>query len=150
MNDAAIAIPNLLYMYADFIDAGDFAGAARLFRHGAVVTDGQRITGENDIAALWRGWVKIYPDSTPRTRHLINNPIITLSPDDSAATCRSQWTVLQATEGFALQVIATGRYEDQFRRIDGEWQFIERRYAGVDLTGDMSAHIKKHLGNRSG
>ena len=148
MSDAAIAIPNLLYTYADFIDAGDFTGAARLFRHGAVVTGGQRIAGEDDIADLWRGWVKIYPDGTPRTRHLISNPIITLMPDGDAATCHSQWTVLQAAEGFPLQVIATGRYEDEFRRIDGEWQFIERRYAGVDLAGDMSAHIKKHLENR--
>jgi hypothetical protein len=25
--------------------------------------------------------------------------------------------------------------------LDGSWHFTERRYAGVDLSGDMSAHL---------
>jgi hypothetical protein len=25
--------------------------------------------------------------------------------------------------------------------LDGRWYFSERRYAGVDLSGDMSAHL---------
>lgn len=146
MNDAAIAIPNLLYRYADHIDAGDFLGAARLFRHGALISQGERIEGQEAIAAMWRGWVRLYADGTPRTRHLITNPIIELAPDGETAQCRSQWTVLQATEGFPLQPIATGRYHDRFARIEGEWHFTERRYAPIDLAGDMSAHLLQQPG----
>lgn len=136
----AIAIPNLLYRYADLIDAGDFAGAARLFRHGSVLAGGNRIEGEDAIAAMWRNFVKLH-DGTPRTRHLVTNPIIDLSADGQSATCRSQWTVLQAAEGLTLQPIATGRYHDRFARIDGEWVFTERSYARVDLLGDTSRHV---------
>lgn len=145
MTDAAIAIPNLLYLYAELIDAADFAAAARLFRHGGVVAGGQRIEGEDAIAAMWRGWMRVHADGTPRTRHLITNPIIQLADDGESAACRSQWTVLQAAEGFPLQAVATGRYHDRFRRIDGIWCFVERDYAQVDLTGDLSAHLLKTL-----
>ncbi|WP_313801462.1 nuclear transport factor 2 family protein [Sphingobium sp.] len=144
MNDAAIAIPNLLYLYAELIDAADFLGAARLFRHGGVVTGGQRIEGEEAIAAMWQSWMRLY-DGKPRTRHLITNPIILLGEDGQSANVRSQWTVLQATEGYPLQPVATGRYHDKFQRIDGQWCFVERDYAQVDLTGDLSAHLLQSL-----
>lgn len=144
MTDAAIAIPNLLYIYAELIDAADFAGAARLFRHGSVIASGQRIAGEDAIAALWRSWMRLY-NGTPRTRHIMTNPIILLGDDGQSAICRSQWTVLQATDGFPLQVVATGRYHDRLQRIDGQWCFVERDYAQVDLTGDLAAHLLQSL-----
>ena len=150
MNNAAIAIPNLLYTYAELFDAGDFHGAARLFSQGALIIGGQRIAGEDTIAELWRGWVHLYAGGTPSTRHLTTNPIITLAADGNTASCRSQWTVLQATETYALQIVATGRYEDKFHYIDGEWRFTERLYARVDFTGDTSAHLKKQLTDKDG
>jgi 3-phenylpropionate/cinnamic acid dioxygenase small subunit len=137
----ALEIPNLLYRYADAIDAGRFEEAAALFDHGAVVVQGQRIEGREAIASMWRRWVRLYPDNTPRTRHLVTNPLIELADDSLTARCRSQWTLLQATDALPLQVVATGRYYDCFVYLDGRWHFTERRYAGVDLSGDMSAHL---------
>jgi 3-phenylpropionate/cinnamic acid dioxygenase small subunit len=138
---AALDIPNLLFRYADAIDADRFEEAAALFDHGAVLVQGQRIEGRQAIAAMWRRWVRLYPDGTPRTRHLVTNPLIELSDDGLTARCRSQWTVLQATDTLPLQVVATGRYDDRLAWRDGRWHFTERHYAGVDLSGDMSAHL---------
>lgn len=138
--DAAIEIPNLLYRYADAIDSGRFDDAAALFDHGAVVMGSERITGRTAIADAWRRWVRLYPDGTPRTSHLITNPIIELDDAGERARCRSKWTVLQATDELPFQAVATGRYDDRFARIDGHWCFTERIYAGIDLHGDMSAH----------
>lgn len=140
MGDAAIEIPNLLYRYANAMDAGRFDEAAALFDHGAVVMGKQRIQGRAAIADAWRRWVRVYPDGTLRTRHLITNPIIELADDGASARCGSQWTVMQATDEFPFQVVATGRYDDSLARIDGRWCFTERIYAGIDLHGDMSAH----------
>ena len=140
-SNPALEIPNLLYRYADAIDAGRFEEAAALFDHGAVVVQGQRIEGRDAIAAMWRRWVRLYPDGTPRTRHLVTNPLIELSDDGFTARCRSQWTLLQATDTLPLQVVGTGRYDDHLALFDGRWYFTERRYAGVDLSGDMSAHL---------
>jgi ketosteroid isomerase-like protein len=143
--DPALAIPNLLYRYADAIDAGDFDGAAKLFRHGHVIVSGKRVSGDDAIAGMWREWVQMYPTGTPLTRHLITNPIIELDDSGMSAFCRSQWTILQATQGLPLQAIATGRYHDRFSLIQGQWCFTERNYAQIDLAGDTSHHLRKKL-----
>lgn len=143
--DPAIAIPNLLYTYAQHFDDGDFAGAAALFDRGSLVMGKHRITGREAIVGMWQAWVKLY-DGRPRTRHITTNPLIALDADGHGATCQSQWTVLQAAPGFPLQVVATGRYHDRFGRDAAGWHFLERAYQQVDLVGDSSAHTHQPLG----
>lgn len=142
MPDPAIAIPNLLYRYADLFDAGRFEEAARLFDHGCVVVGGREIRGADAIQAMWDGHVRLHADGTPRTRHLVTNPRIDLDDDGASARCRSQWTVLQPVASGAIVVVGTGRYDDRFAVIDGAWCFTRRDYAGVDFWGDTSAHLK--------
>lgn len=142
MTDPAIAIPNLLYRYAEAFDDGDLQSAARLFDRGCLLVGGKRISGVDAIVAMWRSWVVLY-DGKPRTRHITTNPIIDLATDERTASCRSQWTVLQATDAFALQPVASGRYQDRFAVIDGEWHFTERAYGQVDLMGNTSAHMRR-------
>ena len=141
---AATAISNLLYRYAEAFDDGDFEAAARLFDRGRLVMGGRVVEGAEAIVATWQAWVHLY-DGSPRTRHLITNPIIEIALDGESATCRSQWTVLQATSDLPLQVVATGRYLDRFARHDAEWHFAERNYAQVDLTGNTGAHMRQTL-----
>lgn len=144
MTCPAIAIPNLLHTYAMLFDDGDFASAAALFDKGGVTAGGQSITGRDAILAMWRTWVKTY-DGKPLTRHLTTNPIIELSPDCMAATCQSQWTVIQAAPGFPLQIVATGRYRDTLACDDDGWHFTTREYVQTDLVGDSSAHTLQSL-----
>ena len=143
----ALAIPNLLYTYAMRFDDGDFDGAAALFDKGSVVAGGQPIAGRIAIMAMWQAWVKTY-DGKPLTRHLITNPIIELDQSGTAATCRSQWTVIQAAPGFPLQVVASGRYCDSFACDAEGWHFTTREYVQTDLVGDSSAHTIKPLNQR--
>jgi len=140
-----LQITNLLHLYADCIDSGDFETGADLFTHGVVVSYGRRFEGREAIMALWRSFVRLYADGTPKTRHIITNPIIELSADGQQANSRSQWTILQAAPGFPLQVIGSGRYYDTFQRIDGAWHFKLREYASIDLVGDFSAHLLQSL-----
>ncbi len=142
--DAAIDIPNLLYRYAILFDDGDFAGAAHLFDHGCLLAEGHRIEGADRIVAMWMTWVQLH-DGKPRTRHITTNPIIELADDGESAKCISQWTVIQAAEGYPLQIVASGRYHDRFAIIDGAWRFTERQYAQSDFAGNTSAHLKKLL-----
>ena len=140
----AIDIPNLLYTYAIRFDDGDFEGAAALFEHGHVVAEGHRIAGVEAIVAMWRQWVRLH-DGKPRTRHLTTNPIITLADDGQTASCVTQWTVLQAAEGYPLQIVASGRYHDKFALTGGAWAFTERVYQQTDLVGDTRAHLIREL-----
>ncbi len=145
MTNPALDIPNLLYLYAELIDGARFDEAAALFDHARIVANGHEIRGRAAIAGMWSQWIKLYECGTPRTRHIITNPIIHLAEDGQSATCRSQWTVLQSAPGFPLQLVATGRYHDRFALLDGVWAFTERDYARTDLAGDSSAHTLRPL-----
>ncbi len=81
-----------------------------------------------------------YPDhgNTPRTRHLVLNPIVDV--DDRTATARSTFCVIQNTETVPLQPIVVGRYFDAFSCDDAGWYFTERQVE-VEMVGDMSAHL---------
>jgi hypothetical protein len=49
--------------------------------------------------------------------------------------------VLQATDKVPLQVIAAGRYHDEFERAGGQWRFRFRDYSLMDLAGNLSDHL---------
>lgn len=139
MSTDAVAITNLLYRYAELFDAGDLAAAAALFDHARITvgpTERDVLDGAG-LLALWRSHVKIHPDGTPRTKHLITNPIIEIDDAAGTAGCRSYYTVLQATVDTPLRVIAAGRYHDAFERVGGDWRFAARDYSLLDLTGDL-------------
>ena len=135
-------IENLIYTYAELIDAGRLEDVAELFRHGEIAAPGagEDVTaGYDAVLAMYRDAARIYADTgTPKTRHLTSN--IILETDGDQATARSCFTVFQATEELPLQPIILGRYHDGFERVDGNWRF-RRREMYVDLIGDCSAHL---------
>ncbi len=139
---SAIEIANLLYRYGELMDAGDFGSIVKMFAHAKLkLVGGHEATGD-DMLGIWQRMIILYPCGTPRTKHVITNPIIEIDEAAGWATCRSVYTVLQATDGFPLQVIAAGRYHDAFTRIDGVWHFATRDYSMFDMQGDLSRHLK--------
>lgn len=142
MSDARDAIENLLYSYADAIDAGDYDAIGALFEHACIaLEDGTPIaTGAAAVTALYTATTRRYDDGTPRTHHVTTNPRIELSADGDTAVCRSRFTVFQQTEQVALQPIIAGHYTDTFTLADGGWRFTERRMRPT-LYGDLSQHL---------
>lgn len=138
---AETRIKNLLYRYAELMDAGDLEGVAALFSRARTKTGGKWLEGSEPMLALWRANVRIYPCGTPRTKHVITNAIVEVDEEAGTATSRSYYTVLQATPDLPLQVICAGRYHDAFARENGEWHFSERDYSLFDLAGDLSQHL---------
>ena len=141
MNNSSIEITNLLYTYAEHMDSGRLDEAAALFRHATVHTRGGRTLDEAGLLNLWRSSVKLHEDGTPRTKHVVTNPILEIDEDANRATCRSYYTVLQASSTVPLQVVAAGRYHDEFERTAGGWRFASRDYSMLDLVGDLSDHV---------
>jgi 3-phenylpropionate/cinnamic acid dioxygenase small subunit len=140
---SAVSITNLLYRYAELMDAGDLESAAALFTHARIKADaeGTAVLDSAELLALWRGLVKIHPDGTPRTKHVVTNPILDIDEEAGTATCRSYYTVLQQSDAVPLQVVAAGRYHDEFERVDGVWRFSFRDYSMLDLKGDLRDHL---------
>jgi 3-phenylpropionate/cinnamic acid dioxygenase small subunit len=139
---SAVEITNLLYRYAECMDAGDFAGAAELFRHARIRLGGDAYVDADGVLQVWEQHVIRYDDGTPRTKHVTTNPIVEIDEDAGTATCRSYYSVLQQVQGGPLQVIIAGRYHDRFERVDGAWRFVERDYSLTDLVGDLSRHLR--------
>jgi hypothetical protein len=143
MSDARGDIESLLYRYAEAIDAGDFEAVGGLFAHGRICgPDGvPYATGADEVTRMYEATTRRYPDDgTPKTRHMISNPIIDVDSAASTATSRSRFTVYQATESLPLQPIIAGDYHDRFARVDGRWTFGERVMLPA-LYGDLSQHL---------
>lgn len=137
------AIENLVYAYAELIDAGDLAALAQLFSHAEFIgPDGQvAARGAGEFLTLMDKAVRIYADTgTPRTKHVTTNLIIEVDESADSARARSYFTVLQATDELPLQPVIAGRYRDTFTRVDGRWRFSERQSI-PELFGDLSQHL---------
>ena len=141
--DSYREIQNLLYIYAERIDAGDLKGVAELFANAEIRALDQEIgvRGYDEVLAMYQGSTQIYEKTgTPCTKHVTTNAIIEVDEEDNSAAARSYFTVFQAVEGLPLQPIIAGRYHDRFERINGNWRFRERKMF-PELYGDLSRHL---------
>lgn len=143
MSDAPTEIANLLYTYARLVDSGDYAGVGRLFAHARLTAEhsDMDVRGAEAVEAHYARTTRLYPDTrSPKTKHVMTNPIIEVDEAAGTATCHACYTVLQATEALPLQPIITGRYEDTFERVDGRWRYTGKKFF-VDQVGDLSQHL---------
>ena len=142
---SATAITNLLHRYAELFDAGEQEACADLFAHARIILDPDvpLVVDRDGILDVWRSIVILHEDGTPRTQHVVTNPILDIDEAAGTATCRCRYTVLQQVDDGPLQVVAAGRYHDRFERVDGEWRFSERDYSLLDLVGDVSRHLSR-------
>ena len=139
MSNDKLEITELLYRYAELIDAGDFDGVGALLARSTFGGSGpQGVSGADNIAKLFAATTRRYPEygNTPRTRHLVLNPLVELN-DDGTAASRSTFCVMQDTETVRIQPIVVGRYYDRFSCDDGGWYFTERKVE-IQMIGDVS------------
>jgi 3-phenylpropionate/cinnamic acid dioxygenase small subunit len=131
-----LEITELLYRYAELIDAGDFEGVGLLLGRGTFMG----VAGAEAIATLFANTTRRHPEhgNTPRTRHLVLNPVVEI--DSDTARARSTFCVVQQTETVALAPIVVGRYADSFARDGQGWYFTERT-VDVEMVGDVSDHL---------
>lgn len=147
---AEAQISNLLYRYAEYIDTGDLAGAAALFEHARIRVRGEDTVDAAGILAIWKSLILMHPDGTPRTKHVVSNPIIEVDEAAGTARCRSYYTVLQQAEELPLQTIVAGRYHDRFDLVDGNWRFAYRDLTWIDMVGDVSHHLRYSISDLQG
>jgi hypothetical protein len=139
-----LAIQNLVYRYTWHIDHGDFDAMAALFADAEVTLPaGVHRNDPEGLAGVFKDYVRLYPDGTPRTRHVTTNLIIE-PVSSTVANATSAVTVFQQTEALPLQPIIGTRNFDRFEKVDGQWRFAARRIE-VDLLGNLSAHMMREI-----
>src|SRR5690348_16419121 len=119
MGDIAIEITNLIYRYAELIDAGDLGAVGELFEHGRIcgVENGPPdsvFAGTAAVRRMYETLVRIYDDGTPKTKHNTTNVQLEVDEAGGTARSRSYYCVTQVTPKLPLQVIVTGHYKDTF------------------------------------
>jgi hypothetical protein len=137
------AISNLIYTYAERIDAGDFAGVGELLGQATLTFEGfpDAVSGPEAVQKLYERTTRRYEDGTPRTKHVMTNLITEVADDEQRAESRSYFTVLQAVPGaLALQPIIAGRYRHRYRCIEGQWR-VDAMHIVIDLMGDLDHHM---------
>jgi 3-phenylpropionate/cinnamic acid dioxygenase small subunit len=137
------AISTLIYLYAERIDAGDFAGVADLFADATLTFEGfgDAVSGRGALESLYARTTRRYEDGTPRTKHVMTNVMVDVADDGTSATSRSYFTVLQAVPGaLTLQPVIAGRYRNAYAATDGEWHFTAVHII-IDLYGDLGHHM---------
>ncbi len=136
-------IENLLYLYAERIDAGNLEGVAEMFSNAEILAlDLENgVCGYDEVLAMYQNSTRIYEKTrTPCTKHVTTNAIIEVDEENNIAAARSYFTVFQALDDFPLQPIIAGRYHDRFERVGGKWRFKERKML-PELYGDLSRHL---------
>ncbi len=135
-------LTNLLGEYCERMDTADFDGVGALFADGRLCDEHGNVLAEGAgaVAEFYRSTVLLH-DGSPRTKHLVLNPIVDLAEGTAPtqASVRSSYLVLQGLDG-VLRPMICGRYHDAFTRAPMGWHFTERRFF-VDLAGDLSRHL---------
>src|SRR5690349_23221216 len=102
MRDDAREIENLVYAYAERLDAGDLDGVAALFAHGRIcgMEDGPPETVFRGVAGVRRMYemaTRLYEDGTPKTKHLTTNVALHVDEAEGTAHGTAYYCVTQAT-----------------------------------------------------
>ena len=134
--DDRAAITDLIYRYAELIDAGDFEGVGELLSRAAF--GGPRtptVSGATDIAAVFTATTRRFANGTPKTRHLVLNVIVEIAGD--SATARSTFCVVQATDRIVPKpFLSDDQASADFLRIPADSPL-----ANSGAGGDLPAYI---------
>ena len=111
--------------------------------------------GGRRIADGYRATFRLH-EGLPRVQYTLTNVLIDGDDDAGTASSWSQYFAIagnertwsgprgvDAEQGAAaarLEVFIGGRYEDEFRRVDGTWRLVQRT-CHADFTGDRSHHL---------
>ncbi len=150
MNCDSCEIKNLLYQYADYLDAGDLDSMAAMFNHAKVIgvaTDGSESIseGRDGVLATYQQFTRLYSDNgTPHTKHMTSNVIVDVDKAGLKASSKAYAVVFQSVDDFPIQPIIGVRYVDEFEKVDGSWRFSQRKIHS-DLFGDLSRHLLKPM-----
>ncbi|CPZ44932.1 Ring hydroxylating enzyme beta subunit [Mycobacteroides abscessus] len=85
-----LAITDLLYRYAELMDAGDFDAVGELLGRGSFGGEQGSVSGASAITKLFFTTTRRYQETggTPRTRHLVLNPVVEVAGDGTASADR--------------------------------------------------------------
>jgi len=119
------AIEELIARYNQSLDGGNYTQWVACWSDDAVLDGiGKLLTGKAQIQAFADQY-----ESTTRSRinGLKHYTVNILSTVDGDKATSSSYLQLVSTTDKGVKIIFTGRYEDDLKRVNGQWQFTRRK-----------------------
>ncbi len=120
-----LAIEELIARYNQSLDSGDYPTWLACWSDDAIFDGiGQYLTGKAQI----KTFADQYEGSTrSKINGLKHYTVNILSKIDGDNATTSSYLQLVNTAEKGVKIIFTGRYEDDLKRVDGQWQFARRK-----------------------
>jgi hypothetical protein len=141
-------IEQQIYRMGYLLEAADFDGVGELLAHATFGADkiGRKVfSGKNEITAQYARTNIVYPEGGRRTKEIYTNVLVDLDLDAGTASSITSFTVAQQVPGGRFELLVAGRYEDEWRRVDGRWRWFDR-YVVAQYHNDLDGHM--HSGSQ--
>ena len=123
--EAKQAIEELIAQYNQSLDRGDYEAWLACWADDAVFDGlGKVLTGIQAIRGFADGYELDYRQRLHALKHFTIN---ILSRIDGERATSSSYVQLTTLSDKGVRFVLTGRYEDDLRRIDGQWRFARRK-----------------------
>jgi len=113
-----LAIVQLKNEYCHRIDSGDYAGWADLFTEEGTFAAGEEpIEGREALQSFGEN---VFDEQYERTAHVVTNPVVEVDGDRAAGRFYLRFVTEDPDGEVGWR---HSHYEDELRRVDGEWRF---------------------------
>ncbi len=134
-----------LYESGYAIQAADFDELGRLMREVTLSVDRPGlpvIHGGDAIRDRYRATNKTYPGHGRAAKEIYHNIIVDVDPGAGTAQSLTSYTVAMQVpdSGAPFELLVAGRYEDRWRRVEGDWVWTHRHIA-VEFMNDLDRHM---------
>ena len=120
-----LAIEELIARYNQSLDSGDYPTWVACWSDDAVLDGiGKLLTGKAQIQAFADDYEGSTRSKINALKHYTINILSTLAGDRASS---SSYLQLVSTTDKGVKIIFTGRYEDDLKRVNGQWQFARRK-----------------------
>jgi hypothetical protein len=136
-------IERQIYRMGYYLEDGNFEAVAALLADatfGADILGRAAFRGRDEIRRQYERTNVTYADRGRATKEIYSNILVELDLEDDRATSITSYTVAQQPPGDSFGLIVAGRYEDEWRRVDGVWRWADR-YIKVQYRNNLDRHM---------
>lgn len=137
------AIERMIYQVGYALEAGDFARVAEIMGEATLGADmiGRRVyQGAEEIQAQYTRTNIVYPDRGRASKEIYTSVVVDVDVDQGTATSVTSYTVAHQPPDEPFALLVAGKYEDEWRRVDGTWRWVDR-FIVVQYKNDLDRHM---------
>ena len=136
-------IERQIYQMGYYLEDGNFEAVAELLAaatFGADIIGRAAFRGREEIRQQYERTNVRYGERGRATKEIYSNILVDIDLELGRAKSVTSYTVAQQPPGDSFGLIVAGRYEDEWRRVDGMWRWSDR-YIKVQYRNNLDRHM---------